>query len=194
MYERDFTFDFQPIEIKTHPFQQTSQPEEFNIIVFASAISIGMIFVLVPVSLSIDMVYEREVRHKNQLLREKIYCFLSMFQVKVKNQLRVNGLSFFMYFFTYFVVLAGLMVIIVAALLVLILVFDVPSLSKLPAFCTFAVLTLIYCPSSVLFSTCVSYIFDKMDSAMSILPNISTFVGLIPFCLVIFLDMLRIGK
>lgn len=123
----------------------------------------------------------------------KIY-FFTFFQVKAKNQLRVNGLSFFMYFFTYFVVLAGLMIIICTALLVLILVFDLPSLREPPAFCTFAVLILIYCPASILFSTCVSYIFDKMDSAMSILPNIATFLGLIPFFLVIILDMLRIGK
>lgn len=33
-----------------------------------------------------------------------------------------------------------------------------------------------------------------MDSAQSILPNIVTFLGLIPFLLVMFLDMLRIGK
>lgn len=61
MYEKDFVTDFQPIELKTHPFQQTSQPEEFNIGICSSAIFIGMIFVLVPVSLSIDMVYDREV-------------------------------------------------------------------------------------------------------------------------------------
>lgn len=51
----------QPIELKTQPFQQTSQPEEFNIGICSSAVFIGMIFVLVPVSLSIDMVYDREV-------------------------------------------------------------------------------------------------------------------------------------
>ncbi|GFG35680.1 hypothetical protein Cfor_11467 [Coptotermes formosanus] len=114
-------------------------------------------------------------------------------QIKAKNQLRVNGLSFFMYFFTYFVVLAGLMVLICTALLILILVFDLPSLQEPPAFCTMGLLILLYCPASILFATCVSYIFDKMDSAQSILPNIVTFLGLIPFLLVMVLDMLRIG-
>lgn len=33
-----------------------------------------------------------------------------------------------------------------------------------------------------------------MDSAQSILPNIATFFGLIPFLLVVFLDMLGLGK
>jgi len=106
----------------------------------------------------------------------------------------VNGLSFFMYFFTYFVVLAGLMLLICTALLTLILVFDLPSLQEPPAFCTMGMLIILYCPASILFATCVSYIFDKTDSAQSILPNIVTFLGLIPFLLVMVLDMLRIGK
>jgi ATP-binding cassette subfamily A (ABC1) protein 5 len=115
-------------------------------------------------------------------------------QIKAKNQLRVNGLSFSMYFFTYFVVLAGLMLLICTALLTLIIVFDLPSLQEPPAFCTMGVLILLYCPASILFATCISYIFDKTDSAQSILPNIVTFLGLIPFLLVMVLDMLRIGK
>jgi len=52
--------EFEPITVKTHPFQQTSQPEEFNMGTFSSAIFIGMSFVLVPVSLAVDMVYDRE--------------------------------------------------------------------------------------------------------------------------------------
>lgn len=156
------------------PFQQTSQPEEFNVGILASTTFMGMIFVLLPCSLCVDMVYDREI--------------------KAKNQLRVNGLSFFMYFVTYFVVLAGLMIIICSALVIIILLFDIPSLRDWPALVTLGVLIIMYCPSSILFSTCVSYIFDKTDSAQSILPNIATFLGCIPFILVIFLDMLRIGE
>lgn len=56
------SYDFiEPIEVKVLPFQQTSQPEEFNIGIFSSATFMGMIFVLVPVSLAVDMVYDREV-------------------------------------------------------------------------------------------------------------------------------------
>lgn len=52
--------EFEPIVVKTHPFQQTSQPEEFNMGTFSCAIFIGMSFILVPVSLAVDMVYDRE--------------------------------------------------------------------------------------------------------------------------------------
>ncbi|XP_029171757.1 ATP-binding cassette sub-family A member 5-like isoform X1 [Nylanderia fulva] len=161
------------IEVKTHPFQQTSQPQEFNIGTASCALFIGMDFVLLPITLAVDMVYDREI--------------------KAKNQLRVNGLSFPLYFISYFIVLSGLMCFICLCILGIIFLFDVPSLQELPAVITLGTLLMLYCPSSILFSTCLSYIFDKMDSAQSILPNIATFFGLIPFLLVMILDMLGVG-
>jgi ATP-binding cassette subfamily A (ABC1) protein 5 len=99
-----------------------------------------------------------------------------------------------MYFLSYFIVLVGLMFFISLCILGIIFLFDVPSLQELPALITLGTLLMFYCPSSILFSTCLSYIFDKMDSAQSILPNIATFFGLIPFVLVMILDMLGLGK
>ncbi|XP_011146554.1 ABC transporter A family member 1 isoform X4 [Harpegnathos saltator] len=162
-----------PIEVKTHPFQQTSQPQEFKIGTASSALFIGMDFVLVPITLAVDMVYDREI--------------------KAKNQLRVNGLSFPMYFLSYFIVLVGLMTFICMCILGIIFIFDVPSLQEPPAIITLSTLLMLHCPSSILFSTCLSYMFDKMDSAQSILPNIATFFGLIPFLMVMFIDMLGLG-
>ncbi|CAD6242712.1 GSCOCT00009542001.2-RA-CDS [Cotesia congregata] len=162
-----------PIKIKTHPFQQTSQPQEFNIGIASSTLFIGMSLVLVPITLVVDMVYDREI--------------------KTKNQLRVNGLSFFMYFLSYFIVLIALMIVICLCILGIIFIFNVPSLQEIPALVTLGSLIFLYCPSSILFSTCLSYIFDKMDSAQSFLPNIVTFFGLIPFILVMVLDMLDVG-
>lgn len=98
-----------------------------------------------------------------------------------------------MYFLTYFIVLLGLMSFICLCILGIIFLFDVPSLQEVPAILTLGSLLMLYCPSSILFSTCLSYIFDKMDSAQSILPNIATFIGVIPFILVMILDMLGLG-
>lgn len=128
------------------------------------------------------------------LFKSNIPYGISYFQIKAKNQLRVNGLSFSMYFLTYFIVLVGLMSFICLCILGIIFLFDVPSLQEVPALITLAGLFMLYCPSSILFSTCLSYIFDKMDSAQSILPNIATFIGLIPFILVTILDMLGLSK
>ncbi|XP_058834897.1 cholesterol transporter ABCA5-like [Topomyia yanbarensis] len=160
------------IEMHSHPFQQTAQPQEFNIGTFSSALFVGMIFVLIPVSLAVDMVYDREM--------------------KAKNQLRVNGLSSALYLSAYFIVLSGLMLLICAALLGLVFLFDIPSFRQPPALITLGLLVFLYSPAGILCSTCFSYFFDRTDSAQSILPNILTFVGLIPFILVVFLDMLGI--
>nr|CAH7743826.1 unnamed protein product [Callosobruchus chinensis] len=164
---------WQPIELRAQPFQQTSQPEGINFGTVTATFTLGMIFALTPVSLAVDMVYDREI--------------------KAKNQLRVNGLSFGMYFTTYLLVLMAIMVLICAVLILIILLFKIPSLSGWPALTVLGTLVFFYCPSSILFSTCFSYMFDKTDSAQSILPNIATFVGCIPFFIVMFLDMMRIG-
>lgn len=75
----------------------------------------------------------------------------------------------------------------------IIFLFEVPSLQEIPALLALGSLVMLYCPSSILFSTCLAYMFDKMDSAQSFLPNIATFFGLIPFLLVMILDMLGVG-
>lgn len=114
--------------------------------------------------------------------------------MKTKNQLRVNGLSTTMYFLTYFIVLMTIMAMTCALLVVIMVLFDIPALRDWPAILVFSVLILIYCPSSILSCTCISYIFDKTDSAQSILPNIATLVGWIPFVFVVLLDVMNIGK
>ncbi|XP_016838488.1 ATP-binding cassette sub-family A member 5 isoform X2 [Nasonia vitripennis] len=173
LHSTEVTKPINPIQVKSQPFRQTSQPQEFNIGIASSALFIGMDLVLVPITLAVDMVYDREI--------------------KAKNQLRVNGLSFTMYFFTYFVVLLGLMMFICLCILGIIFMFQVPSLQQVPALLTLGGLIILYCPSSIFFSTCLAYMFDKMDSAQSFLPNIATFFGLIPFLLVMILDMLGVG-
>ncbi|EAT44278.1 AAEL004331-PA [Aedes aegypti] len=160
---RLFAEHSQPSSI-TPPATQTTQPQEFNIGTFSSALFVGMIFVLIPVSLAVDMVYDREM--------------------KARNQLRVNGLSSSLYLSAYFIVLSVLMILICAALLGLVYLFDIPSFRQPPALITLGLLVFLYSPAGILCSTCFSYFFDRTDSAQSILPNILTFVGLIPFILV----------
>ncbi|XP_037292721.1 ATP-binding cassette sub-family A member 5 isoform X2 [Manduca sexta] len=166
--------NFKPIEVLSHPFQQTEQQEEFNVGNVICAIFVGMIFALVPVTLAVDIVYDREI--------------------KAKNQLRVNGLSMSMYFLTYFTILIFIMIITSAGVLVLVILNDIPSLTNGSAITMLSGLLLLYSPSAILFNTCLSYIFDKMDSAQSIMPNITTWVGVIPFILVAVLDTFKWGS
>lgn len=99
-----------------------------------------------------------------------------------------------MYLLSYFIVLVGLMTFICMCILGIIFMFDVPSLQESPALIALSTLLMLYCPSAILFATCLSYMFDKMDSAQSILPNIATFFGLIPFIMVMIIDMLELGE
>lgn len=71
---------------------------------------------------------------------------------------------------------------------------DIPSLTNGSAITMLCFLLLLYSPSAILFNTCLSYIFDKMDSAQSIMPNITTWVGVIPFILVAVLDTFKWGE
>lgn len=64
---------FRPIEVFTHPFQQTEQQEEFNLGNVVCAIFMGMIFALVPVTLAVDIVYDREVRYSRNSMIYLIY-------------------------------------------------------------------------------------------------------------------------
>uniref|UniRef100_A0AAR5Q584 ABC transporter domain-containing protein n=1 Tax=Dendroctonus ponderosae TaxID=77166 RepID=A0AAR5Q584_DENPD len=166
--------NFEPIRVMAQPFQQTMQPEGINIASTTQTILIGMVLVMVPVSLAIDLVYDREL--------------------KTKNQLRVNGLSTTMYFLTYFIVLVAIMSLTCAALIVMMVAFEIPALREWPAIVVFSLLIFFYCPSSILSCSCISYIFDKTDSAQSILPNIATFLGWIPFLMVVLLDVMHVGK
>ena len=59
-------------------------------------------------------------------------------QCHARNQLRVNGLGFFMYFGTFFTVLGGMLVVLLCALLCLVAIFDLAPLMVPPAFFVFA--------------------------------------------------------
>lgn len=161
-----------PIILHSHPLMVTAQSQEFNLGTFSSALFIGMIFILIPVSLAIDMVYDREMQ--------------------AKNQLRVNGLSLSLYFLAFFIVIFALMILICGCLLIMVFAMDIPSFQQPSALATIFIFVILYSPSAILCSTCASYFFDRTDSALTFLPNILTFAGFVPFVLVAFLDMMAI--
>ncbi|KAG7303248.1 hypothetical protein JYU34_011715 [Plutella xylostella] len=134
--------------------------------------------------------------NKTKKIGEKLNTghFLIQGPIKAKNQLRVNGLSMTMYFLTYFTILIVIMIITSIGVLVLVNLNDIPSLTNGSALTMLSILLLLYSPSAILFNTCLSYIFDKMDSAQSIMPNITTWVGVIPFILVAVLDTFKWGS
>ncbi|XP_065570568.1 ABC-type organic anion transporter ABCA8-like [Artemia franciscana] len=172
---KNATGEYPPDEIQEilNPMPYKVLPVQFNPGQFSSAIFIGMVFILTPTSLNIDLVQDRETR--------------------AKNQLRVNGLSFGIYFGSYFIVLGVMILFTYGCLLGLIQIFNIVSLTSPAAFATTALIYLLYCPTTLLFGACASYFFDKVETAQAVFPNVGIFLGFIPYIVISLLDMLQVG-
>lgn len=85
-------------------------------------------------------------------------------QIHAKNLLRVNGLTFGLYFGSFFIVLGSMMVTTCIMILLLIFAFQLQALITPVAIALLAILYIMYVPAAILFATCCSYIFDTMES------------------------------
>lgn len=79
-------------------------------------------------------------------------------------------------------------------LIFLIASFHVEGLDTPFAISTIVILLIAYCPVAILATACLSYFFEKTDSVQSILPNITSLIGGVPFIIVASLDMLGIAN
>ncbi|XP_065201451.1 uncharacterized protein LOC135832246 isoform X2 [Planococcus citri] len=158
---------------KSFPFLTKSQPEKFDVGLFYCAVCLGAAFCAIPIIFATDYVYDREIR--------------------AKNLLRVNGLKFPLYYGTFFVVLVFMMLIILSLHLSLIKFFDLPPFREPAAFSILAFLLILYVPCSILFSSTLSYLFNKAETTQSILLNFASFIGLLPFGLIVLLDLIKVG-
>ena len=69
--------------------------------------------------------------HSNYFDNSKFY-FITIYQIRAKNQLRVNGLSFGMYYGTFFTVLVGMMLYVLIALLACVQVYRLKCFIYIP--------------------------------------------------------------
>jgi len=79
-------------------------------------------------------------------------------------------------------------------LIFLIASFHVEGLDTPFAITTMVILLIAYCPAAILATACISYFFEKTDSVQSILPNMTSLIGGVPFIIVASLDMLGIAN
>ena len=66
----------------------------------------------------------------------------------------------------------------------------VTLLQPMPAFSMLAVIYLEYIFVGLLFASIVSYMFDKLETSMSVYPNLAIMCGMLPYMLVSLLDSL----
>ena len=87
------------INITSQPFKTQSPSPQFDGLLFGGSTFIGFTYVIMVMGFALELIYDREIR--------------------AKNQLRVNGLGFYLYFGSFYTVLGVMMFILCGALLIL---------------------------------------------------------------------------
>ncbi len=108
-----------------------------------------------------------------------IEFIIALKQISARNHLRVNGVSFGLYFSSIFLVFGLLSVIVTLSQIALIYIFQLAAFMNPYALTITTVLLLLFIVPSLLFSTWFSYLFDRLESAQSVFSPISSWMGTI---------------
>ncbi|XP_031568598.1 ATP-binding cassette sub-family A member 5-like [Actinia tenebrosa] len=137
---------------------------------FIAVMLIGLSFAVIPGGFAILVVAQR--------------------QLNIRHLLRVSGLSTPMYWLYLFI--SDTIVFIIPAFLLLILVpaIQIPSLSSPAAMGCLVIAVILYIPTGILFSYCLSFLFSKWETCQQVLPAVFTYLSLIPFLAVSLVDMI----
>ena len=91
-----------------------------------------------------------------------------MFQIRARNQLRVNGLNFRLYFGSFFFVLGTMLLCLLGILLILVAAFNFKALLIPAAFGILTSMFVIYIIPGLLYIGSISYLFDNIESGQFI--------------------------
>lgn len=153
-------YDIGNITVSSHPFKLTEIPQEFDGGAFSGNLFIGLTYAFIPCGFALELIYDRQIR--------------------AKNQLRVNGLTFPLYFGSIFVVLSILLLFLLCILLALIVAFNFKALLIPAAFGILTSMYILYILPGLLYIGCVSYLFDSMESGQFIFA-FASWTGMIPY-------------
>jgi len=112
------------ISVSTQPFRLTEIPVSFDGGAFGGNLLIGITYVFIPCGFALELIYDRQIR--------------------AKNQLRVNGLTFPLYFGSLFLVLGVMLFGLLCILLALVAAFDFKALMIPAAFGILASMYFLY--------------------------------------------------
>ena len=113
------------------------------------------------------------------------------FICRAKNQLRVNGFGFGLYFSTVFIVEFLIMVALLGVLVGLIYAFTLKSLVLAPAIFVLVSVFLLWFPGFILFNSVLSYSADKVDNAEFLFIPV-VYGALLPYVAVTVVDMTNV--
>ena len=132
---------------------------------------VGITYAFIPCGFALELIHDRQIR--------------------ARNQLRVNGVSFAMYFATFFIVLGGLLFLLLLLLLSLVFIFNFEALLVPPAFAILSTLYFLYIPPILLFIATLSYLFDTVETGQFIFA-LAIWGGMIPYIGVMLTDSFQV--
>uniref|UniRef100_T1JC73 ABC transporter domain-containing protein n=1 Tax=Strigamia maritima TaxID=126957 RepID=T1JC73_STRMM len=156
------------VHAKLLPNRKTSHSFDGNI--FGSSTMIGFLFASIPLTLVVDVVEDRER--------------------KVKHLLRVNGMTFHVYWISFFVCHIFLMAISLIQMIIVVIAFGIQSLMTDGALLCLIIIYTLVLPSSLFYYYALSFTFKDHEKAQSFLSIFVVFVGYIPYVAVFVLDIL----
>ncbi|KAL4239790.1 ATP-binding cassette sub- A member 5 [Mactra antiquata] len=158
------------ISTSSLPWPTNHEAIAYNNAAFSSVILLAMAFTVIPAGFGVEIVRDR--------------------QGKVRSQLRIAGVSFFLYWTTFFIV--DIIKYIIPAILIIIvtLIMQVKSLMQSGAIVTLILSAFTYIPNNLVFAYISSFAFNKWETAQAVQPLIFFFGGFIPFMPVSLIDSL----
>lgn len=102
---------------------------------------------------------------------------LRVLQIKARNHLRVNGVTFTLYFVSIMTTFGILSVVVVLSQLAMIFVFQVEAFMNIYAMTVLLGLLLLYLIPSQIFNVLFSYLFDRMETAQTVFSQIAHWGG-----------------
>ena len=115
---------------------------------FGACLLIGMAYVIAPLGMALELIYDRSVG--------------------LKNQLRVNGLPTLLYYGSFFFVLSLMMVLMLVMMIIVIVAFNVELLMIPSAAVILFSLYLLYTLPCLIFVGCLSFLFNTMETGQNV--------------------------
>lgn len=103
------------------------------------------------------------------------------------------GDSRIIYWFSYFVINYAMFLIMGVVLFILVPSLNLRSFTG-PAFFPLVLVIMLYIPSMILLSYCLSFLFDKTETAQRLLPSLINLLGFGPLFFIFFLDSVYKNK
>ncbi|XP_052276886.1 ABC-type organic anion transporter ABCA8B-like isoform X3 [Dreissena polymorpha] len=156
------------ISVSSWPWPTHFQKTKYTGGAFASVILLAMAFSVIPSGFGVDIVKDRES--------------------KVRSQLRISGVPFWLYWATSIAVDALKYSMPAVLIVTMTFVLKVEVFDSAGSLLSLVLLCVTYIPSNVLFSYVFSYMFNSWESAQAVQPTLFIFGGFMPYVAVSLID------